>query len=56
MKSDGHRLGILPGPAQDESRKEKLERIKRMVQEKDGISDEKLDSVLAELIDSVEHD
>ena len=56
MKSNKKRLGVFPEPMEEESRKEKLARIKRMVQEKDGISDEKLDSVLAKLIDSVEHD
>lgn len=56
MKRGERKSSSSPEPHGDETRKEKIERFRRMVQEKDGISDEKLDSVLAELIDSVEHD
>ena len=45
-------------PVMDEecSREEKVKQIKRMIQENDYISDEKLDSAIAKLLDEIDKD
>jgi hypothetical protein len=45
-------------PVMDEacSREEKVKQIKRMIQENDYLTDEKLDSALARLLDEIDQD
>jgi anti-sigma28 factor (negative regulator of flagellin synthesis) len=47
---------LFPSLEEDCSREEKVKRIKRMIQENDYITDEKLDSALAKLLDEIDQD
>ena len=48
--------GLFPDVEEGCSREERVKRIKRMIQENDYITDEKLDSALAKLLDEIDQE
>ena len=47
---------LFPVMDKECSREEKVKQIKRMIQENDYITDEKLDSAMAKLLDEIDQD
>ncbi len=41
---------------QDETREDKIKRIKRMIQDEEYLTHERLDSALAKLLEEIEHE
>ena len=56
MEKSRTKKTLFPSLDENCSREEKLKQIKRMVKENDYITDEKLDSALAKLLDDIDHD
>ena len=56
MENSRLKKALFPALDENCSREEKIKQIKRMIKENDYITDEKLDSALAKLLDEIDHD